>query len=163
VADAATVDLELTMTTKESILQALKHQKQNEESADIVELKNEWIQALRYLFSQFENWLKDAVEQQLLQVRFDQRGFQEERIGTYVAPVMDIVTPAGIRVHVAPRARFVVGAMGRVDVESPPNRAIVIRTDKGRWQIAELDAPRGWRYKDLSEETFWDMLGRLIG
>ena len=151
------------MTTKESVLEALAKQKNVDKSAEAIAIKTEWLLALKNLFDQITLWSKEAVDRKLLEIKEGQVAIQEERIGAYYAPSCEFITPAGIRVHILPKARFVVGSIGRVDWESPPNEVILVRKNGNNWQFAELDAPCGWRYTPLTEESFWEMLGNMIG
>jgi len=157
---------EEAVTAKESLLDLLKQQKHGEEqnAANIPAQKKEWLQAVGSLMKTLRGWLKDAEKEKLLEVQEFQEGIQEQRIGSYYVPALKIITPAGVVVRLAPKARFVVGAYGRVDLDCPPKRASLIRKAlPADWQWAQLTGKRaGWTFVALNEESFWETLQELL-
>jgi hypothetical protein len=151
------------MTSKQTVLDSLEKQKNAEWSDEVAAIKKEWLTSLDRLFGKISEWLRDAAERKLLEVKPGQIGVREERLGGYFAPSCDIVAPSGITLRIVPTARFIVGANGRVDLLCPPNEAILVRKNGDDWAFAELDAPRGWRFIPLTEESFWEVLGKLVG
>jgi hypothetical protein len=150
------------MTTKQQVFDTLRHLKNGHKPQDMAAITSEWRSALGRLFDRLQSWLHDAVDQNLLTVRGGQRAFQEERLGEYTAPVLVISTPGGIDVQIAPRARFAAGTIGRVDLECLPKKYVMVRKEVDEWEIVELDPHQGWRFRPLTEESFWDVLGKLI-
>ncbi|HZT83350.1 MAG TPA: hypothetical protein VFA26_24175 [Gemmataceae bacterium] len=155
------------MTAKESVFELLKQQKQldhDDKRSDHKARQKEWVKALRDLMGQLAAWLKDAERQGLLRIEEVSHTLEEERLGpSYTAPGLKVVTPGGVTVHVRPKARYVVGAQGRVDMDCPPKKAILVRKAPAQWQVAELaPAQGGWAFKDLDEDSFWEALRDLL-
>jgi hypothetical protein len=150
------------MTAKEHVLSLLGKQKESLEGAP-TDIVREWLTALTWLYREFATWMSEAVAQHLLQVTEIQIPMKEEKLGSYDAPALKVVTPRGVVIHIAPRARMVVGAFGRVDFESSGNKATLVRSELDKWQFATLNPDRGgWLFEDLTEESFWKTLDGLI-
>jgi hypothetical protein len=149
------------MTAKEKVLELLKQQKnQTVQTLD----KREWAGALKSLMSMLEGYLADAATTNLFDVRKVRRPMDEQGLGHYLAPTLELFTPRGDTIVIKPRARQVVGSHGRVDLESATKKAMLVR--KGLpddWQFARLAADsEGWTFKELSEESFWETLEELL-
>lgn len=151
-------------TSKEEVLGRLRRQRIAEEIVDTAAVLSEWRESVRSLMEKIREWLADAVSEGLFTVEPETIRCQEERLGPYEADALRIVTPKGDVIRIAPRARYAVGAYGRVDFENPPAKAILVRSGLApdRWHFATLEGSRGWDLKDLNEEEFWNVLSRLI-
>jgi hypothetical protein len=156
------------MTAKDAVLDLLKHQKKqlaaNKSESGAAALED-WTKALDQLMTKITAWLKEAEGANLLRLETYSATLEEERFGgkPYAAPALKVVTPGGLTVRITPAARFVVGANGRVDLECAPKKAVLVRKDRNHWQFARL-APQagGWRFDDLNEDSFWQILGELL-
>ncbi|HUI25463.1 MAG TPA: hypothetical protein VL403_05210, partial [Candidatus Kryptonia bacterium] len=60
----------------------------------------------------------------------------EHDLGTYEAPALTIRAPRSRSVQIVPKAGLIVGGKGRVDFESGPNRATLVRVEEGHWKFA---------------------------
>jgi hypothetical protein len=151
-------------SSKEEVLGRLRKQRIDEETVDTVAVISEWKESVRCLLERIREWLADAVSEGLFTVEPETISREEERLGLYEADALKIVTPKGDVIRIAPRGRYAVGAYGRVDFESPSDKAILVRADRepDRWKFASLEGPHGWVLKDLDEEEFWNALSRLI-
>jgi hypothetical protein len=150
------------MTAKELMLSRLGKQKGSTEGAP-QDVLREWLAALSQLYQEFAAWMNDAVAQNLLQVTETKIPIKEEKLGTYNAPALKVVTPRGDVMQILPRARMVVGAYGRVNFESSGNKAMLVRSGLDKWQFAKLNPDRGgWVFEDLTEESFWKTLDGLL-
>jgi hypothetical protein len=149
------------MSAKTTVLESLRRQKELAETEDAQTLRNEWLADLKALIDQLKGWLAEAIDQKLLTIKEERTVIREERIGSYYAPNLTIVAPSGFSVQITPKARFVAGAEGRVDLESPAIKEILVRNKAGQWQLAE-PSNNGWTFRSLTEESFWVALGRLI-
>jgi hypothetical protein len=154
------------MTAKQAVFDLLKQQKQIDQAGKLVDMetvRREWLEALGALMNTLHSWLKDAVDQQLLRIETTVESLKEERLGpVYTAPALKVITPTDVVVHIRPRARFVVGAHGRVDLECPPKKAMLVRKQPNRWQFADLTSGSAGRIRELTEESFWEVLMDLI-
>ena len=153
------------MTAKEAVFELLKRERERGETSklDVDTTHREWLLALADLMSMFRKWLSSAEQETLLRIKEYTISIHEERLGTYDAPALDIVTPGGVVVSIRPKARIIVGGMGRIDFDAPSRSRILVRKDRTTWQFASLAADRGhWSFLDLDENSFWQTLNELI-
>lgn len=121
------------------------------------EQRAEWLEAVEQIVGEAESWAAKRgwwVEREMKDVSDD-----EDRIGTYRAPMLRIQTPNS-RLIFEPIARYVVGARGRVDLAVFPSyhSAAIVRRDDG-WRILD-DANRSTAW---SEKSFVKAATRLAG
>jgi hypothetical protein len=150
------------MSEKNRVLDQLKAQKKAlaEEEPDPKQVREDWKKDLKDLFDKFRDWTKDAEQAGLLEIQEQEVHLEDSRLGKYVAPALRLQAPrTGIRI--IPKARYVAGARGRVDLETPTQRLMLLRTDKHTWKFARLV---GHRYvtADLTEDSFWKEIGDLL-
>lgn len=99
----------------EKFLSFLRREK--EEKEKWVNVKAKWMDDLYLLYSKIKEWLKDAVEDGLLEVTDKTVELVEDELGPYQAP--GIVIRFGEKdIEFRPGGRFVLGARGRVDIRS---------------------------------------------
>ncbi len=122
--------------------------------ADWEAKRDEWIAAVEGIVAQAEAW---AIGQGWL-VHRSQKTITEDQLGTYEVPVLTIQTPNGPLI-LDPIARFIIGALGRVDLCVFPSyeKVIIARTETG-WQfvIKPPVVDRPW-----SESAFLDYASQL--
>lgn len=153
------------MTAKEAVFELLERERDRGGSAqlDLETARREWLLALSELLSLLRKWLNEAERKTLLSIKEYSISIHEERLGSYDAPAMEITTPGGLSVSVRPRARFVVGGMGRVDLSTSSKSRILVRKDRTTWQFARLVSAEGrWSFVDLDENSFWQTLNELM-
>lgn len=112
----------------------------------------EWIGAVERLMADVEAW---ATKRGWWVHREDKIvSDDDQRIGTYQAPMLRIQTPTA-RFILEPIARYVVGADGRVDLAVFPSyhSAVIVRRDGG-WQMLSDRADRAGRARRWSEDAF---------
>jgi hypothetical protein len=136
-------------------------------------LQSEWISAVRRLVQQVRDWLSDADQEQMLQIKEDYQEVREVELGVYAVPRLTIQLQAQ-EVRLTPVARMVVGpdlsngiihvkrAFGRVDLTSGDRKFRLFRTQKepdDSWMIVEDDA---FTMKKLSRESFEEAMQSLL-
>jgi hypothetical protein len=149
------------MSSKEAVLERLRNLKRGGSDSD-AEIREEWLQAIDGLFKQIQDWLREAVQERLLEVSFSKGIHSDGRLGEYSSPFMLIRSPSGAEIVIDPKSRFLGGMKGRVDIECPPKAAILVRLNDGQWAFAELDPPHGWRYRPLMQDSFWEVLEKML-
>lgn len=118
--------------------------------------RDEWLAEVRQLIGVIRIW----AEQQRWLVDEHEKAIEEEHIGRYMAPTLFIQSPGG-RIHVEPIGCNIIGAKGRVDIESFPslNRLLLIWDDSG-WKIktdSRVDWPEPW-----GEQAFVKLVDALV-
>ncbi len=141
-----------------SLVEFLRDQKRKLERVQKERAKtlSEWLSQLEQLFNDIERWLEPAKKEGL-EIGRSKVEISEERLGTYVAPVLEIAF-AGTKVRLEPVGRQVVGALGRVDIYSPLGvNKLVLLTDG--WYLV-FDRPE--QRLPLTQDTFEDFLRRAF-
>lgn len=117
--------------------------------------RDDWLARLRDLMDAIKSW----AEQRRWFVDEQEKTIEEDRVGRYTVPTLFIQAPSG-KIHVEPIGCDIVGAQGRVDIESFPtlNRLLLILV-KGSWKIktdSGIDWPERW-----SEQSFVNLVNTL--
>ena len=117
--------------------------------------RTQWCEAVVSLMDDVEGWVS---QEGWACKRFD-RTIREDNLGEYVVPQLQIATPQGTIV-VNPIGRNIIGAEGRVDLESFPslNRILLIRRDD-EWKVfteAGVDMSKPW-----GRDTFLELARNL--
>jgi hypothetical protein len=151
-------------TQKENVLDRLRRQRAAEGTVDRAEILEDWLKSTNALMSLLGGWLHEAEQEGLFTLEDEMIERTEERLGSYHVPSLKLTSPKGETIRIIPRARLVVGSYGRVDLECPPKKSILVRTEPDTWQFARLvPEAGGWATCLLTEESFWEAIGELIG
>lgn len=149
-------------TGSEALLGFLRDTKKQESTVDSAKTLAEWKRELADLMALLTSYLAKATKEQLLEVTPNEVTIKEEQLGEYQAPALTVRAPNHREVQIAPRARYVIGGQGRVDLGSGPKTAMLIwNGDAWNFSWRSL-GPRGWSSAPLSEETFSEALLNLL-
>lgn len=147
-------------TEMDSLIEMLRSGKKAEAPISPAALRDEWLQAVDHLLEQVREWMKPAIEQGLLEVYVQDLPLNEEELGEYDTHVLQLRTPDGKLVSVVPKQRMVIGAIGRVDVQSWGKRWVLLRKKPGKWAILISHQPRN--EEPLNEESFARILREAL-
>ncbi len=118
------------------------------------EVRQQWLGDLRALRARLRRWLEPA-EREGLQVEEYDHPVREQLLGSYDAPALRL-RYGGIEAQVVPVARYIVGGTGRVDVEFPGSRVLLVREGReSQWQIVREDPPEKLPF---TPDTFADVV-----
>jgi hypothetical protein len=117
--------------------------------------RDDWLAKLRELVDSIRSW----AEQRRWLVDEHEKTIDEDHIGRYTAPTLFIQSPNG-KIVVEPIGCNIIGAQGRVDIESFPslNRLLLVLVD-GEWKIktdSRVDWPEPW-----NEQSFVKLVDAL--
>jgi hypothetical protein len=117
--------------------------------------RDDWLAKLRDLMDSMKSW----AQQRRWLVDEHEKIIEEDRIGKYPVPTLFIQAPSG-KIVVEPIGCDIIGAQGRVDIESFPslNRMLLILAN-GEWKIktdSRIDWPEPW-----SEQSFVNLVRAL--
>jgi len=117
--------------------------------------RDNWLAKLRDLMDSMRSW----AEQRRWLVDEHQKVIEEDHIGRYTVPTLFIQAPNG-KIVIEPIGCNIIGAQGRVDVESFPslNRLLLILVD-GQWKV-ETDSRVGWP-EPWGEQAFVKLVDAL--
>jgi len=128
------------MDTKVSFEDFLK-QKSTEKETLLInkeELKKEWIESVYNLYDKIEKWLQPFEQKNLLTISRNKIITIDEEIGNYEIQQMDIRIGTET-IHLVPIARQVIGAKGRIDMESETGDIKILRygIGNGTWKFIQ--------------------------
>ena len=147
-----------------SLIEFLKKQKEMDQNAEVTrELKlREWLDILNRLFSQLQQWLSEAEKQGYITVTKGETEIKEESLGIYKAPVLTLATNRN-SLRVMPKGRTIIGANGRVDIESKVGTYMLLyQATKDIW----VHSPEGGKhpayFPELTEKLFGELLSKSL-
>lgn len=147
-------------------------EKERSEHGDRKRVREDWVKAVNQLTDQMEKWLRQADQDQVLEIDVHGVEKREEGIGRYLVRALTVRLEAR-EVRVVPVARFVVAAplhvtslptppQGRVDITDGESRYELYRlmdTSEGRWVITRpREGLRGFD-REAFEAAVQDLLG----
>jgi hypothetical protein len=117
--------------------------------------RDDWLAKLRELTDSIKTW----AQQRRWFVDEHEKSIEEDHIGRYTVPTLFIQAPNG-KIVVEPIGCDIIGAQGRVDIESFPslNRLLLILVN-GQWKI-ETDSRVHWP-EPWSEQAFVKLVDAL--
>lgn len=106
----------------------------------INEIKADWLLTLKTFFDLIVKWLEPAAKEGL-EIKEQRIIISEEIIGQYSIPSLELSFLERL-VYIRPVARFVVGALGRVDIIHPSGSIVLLYygQDKG-WYVSSKGYP----------------------
>jgi hypothetical protein len=143
-----------------AITEFLRQQKEAGSPRRRAQRQKEWLDAVEDLFRQIRSWLAEAQREKLIKIHQDKIKIIEEPIGTYTAPSLILAT-AGKTVKVKPIGTTIVGADGRVDMESANGTYLFLYlADQHKWVHGVGKRPA--EFPELTEDLFADLLKRAF-
>lgn len=125
----------------------------------IEQRKQRWLRGIEGLYANIDNWLRESIVTNV--VDSPKRGeihIVEERTGGYRAPTY-LLSIGAVRITFEPKATYVVGADGRVDVSSTTGRKANLLIKGNQWLFVD---PRTHEHPELSKSTFLALLQYLL-
>jgi hypothetical protein len=136
-----------------AITEFLRQQKAAGSPRRRAQRQKKWLDAVEDLFRHIRSWLAEAQREKLIKIN-------EETIGTYTAPCL-ILTAAGKTVKVKPIGSTIIGADGRVDMESANGTYMFLYiADEHKWVHGVGKRPA--EFPELTEDLFTDLLKRAL-
>lgn len=89
-----------------------------------------WIEQVAALIQLIKTWLQPFYDKKLLDWVEGQTTLEEEYIGRYEVPWLEVLIGRQ-RARIMPKGSLVVGSFGRVDMEGPMGRVLLILSDTG--------------------------------
>ena len=148
----------------DSLLEFLRSTKTHSKKGvfDPKKTKEEWVADLKELMQRLRSFAAPAVKRRLLTIKTEKETIREDQLGTYQVPRLRLIAPNNREVETLVRGRYVVGALGRVDLASGPKTAMLVRTGPGEWVFKLKLTPTSWESAPLNERTLSDVLVDLL-
>lgn len=143
-----------------AITEFLRRQKETDSPNRRAQRQKEWLDAVAGLLRHIRSWLAEAQREKLIKIHPDRIKITEENLGTYTAPYL-VLTAAGKTVKVKPIGSTIVGADGRVDMESSNGTFMFLYiADQDKWVHGVGKQPA--EFPDLTEDLFTHLLKRSL-
>lgn len=147
------------MSTMTEFLRKQKVAERNKD-IDMSQIKREWLSAIKGLFQNTKQWLSEAQREGLIDIKEEQVDIYEERLGKYRAPSLSLKTGKKT-VKIRPIGKTIIGADGRVDMESPKGAFVLLYlSDKDVWVHGRGSRPAD--FQELDKALFENLLKRLL-
>ena len=143
-----------------AITEFLRRQKETDSPQRRAQRQKEWLDAVEGILGHIRSWLAEAQREKLIKIHPDKIKITEENLGTYTALSL-VLTAAGKTVKVKPIGSTVIGADGRVDMESANGIFMFLYlADQDTWVHGVGRQPS--EFPDLTEDLFTDLLKRSL-
>lgn len=143
-----------------AITEFLRRQKETDSTHRRAQRQKEWLNAVEGLLRDIRSWLTEAQREKLIKIHPDKIKITEEIFGTYTAPYLRL-NAAGKTVTVKPIGSTVIGADGRVDMESASGTFMFLYlADHDKWVHGVGRQPS--EFPELTEDIFTDLLKRAL-
>lgn len=143
-----------------AITEFLRRQKETDSPHRRAQRQKEWLDAVEDLLRQVRAWLAKAQREKLVKIHLDKIKITEENLGTYPAPCL-VLTAAGKTVKVKPIGSTIIGADGRVDMEST-NGTFMFLYVAGQHKWVHGVGKQPAEFPDLTEDLFTDLFKRAF-
>ena len=143
-----------------AITEFLRRQKETDSPHRRAQRQKEWLDAVEDLLRQVRSWLAEAQREKLVKIHPDKIKITEENLGAYTAPCL-VLTAAGKTVKVKPIGSTIIGADGRVDMESA-NGTFMFLYVAGQHKWVHGVGKRPAEFPTLTEDLFFDLFKRAL-
>lgn len=138
----------------------LREQKEARSPQRRAQRRKEYLDAVAALFERVRVWLTEAQREKLVKIQEEKIKITEEALGSYTAPCLTL-TAAGKTVKLKPIGSAIIGADGRVDMESVNGTYLFLYlADQGKWVHGVGKRPA--EFPELTEHLFTDLFKRSV-
>ena len=136
-----------------------KKEEQQNEQVNWKIVETEWLNQIELFMSNIKSWLEPFAKEGLLEILEKKIEIEEEHVGKYEATALEVVVGAE-RFKVTPVGRFIVGALGRIDITSLLGKFIVLNHSEKGWIYRNERYPS--QLHPFTEENFTNMVKELV-
>jgi len=137
-----------------------KKNESEEKKIDWIGRKNTWLKSINDLYENIDKWLKSHQENGLLEIKLGIKvHISEEYIGSYDAPVMEIIIGKD-KIKLEPKGTLILGSYGRIDMKGPKGEIMIIEPEWNDWKFAQR-SPKLQTWPIMSE-SFQEVLAKII-
>ncbi len=130
-----------------------KEQEQVKQEIHWNEVRDEWIQTVSNFLVLVKSWLAEEIQDGLIQIEECTEVINEEHLGSYSISSLKL-HKIGKALSLRPVGRLIIGAQGRIDLESKSSGERVI--------LLHLSAEEGWVYLPNNERGNYPKLSQSI-
>ena len=148
-----------------TLVEFLRHQKTIAKPEERAQRLEKWLAVLDNFLSRIESWLAEAQKEGLI-VQRGKTPVSEPSLGAYIAPSLVLTFDSGTTVKtvsIFPIACTVIGANGRVDMESQWGTYIfTYDNDTKKWLYPAATDKNNKVMPELTQELFESLLQRAL-
>ena len=130
-----------------------KEQEQVNQEIQWNKVRDEWIQTVDNFLVLIKSWLAEEIQDGLIQIEECTEVIDEEHLGSYSVSSLKLYA-IGKALSLRPVGRLIIGAQGRVDLESQSSGERII--------LLYLSAEEGWVYLPNNERGNYPKLSQSI-
>jgi hypothetical protein len=143
-----------------TLIEFLQRQKEVNKPERQAQRQKEWLGTLNVLLQNIQTWLAEVEQKKLVRITRGSTRLTEETLGTYTAPFLTITFDKK-NVKITPVGSVIIGADGRVDMESSNGTYIFLYlAEKGKWVHGFGKHPVD--FPELTKELFENLLQRAL-
>ena len=141
-----------------------KLRQQEESMIDHQQIRDAWISSCSNLMATITDWLTPLQTQHLLEIQPETIPIFEDQLGTYEVDALRIVFLQSEVVKIRPVARFIISAMGRVDITAGGTTLVMLLTTKSaEWVFAKRNIQLGkFETWPFNKDTFEEFLSQFL-
>lgn len=137
-----------------------KEQEQLKQAIQWNKVREEWIQTVSNFLVSVKSWLAEEIQGGLIQVEECTEVINEEYLGSYSISSLKLHA-IGKVINLRPVGKLIIGAQGRIDLESTGERIILLYLSAEKGWVYLPNNERG-NYPKLSQSVFKELIKGLL-
>ena len=136
-----------------------KQQEEKKKKVDWNKEKKEWLNTIDTFDKKVINWLDEPIKENVLKYNTKSIPINEYLMGDYEAPLLVIMSGED-KVYFKPVGKLVLGANGRIDMESYKGKYILLYLNDKGWVV--FNRLPNTTYEELTKDLFSDLLKAMF-
>ncbi|MEP7169420.1 MAG: hypothetical protein ABI855_08640 [Bacteroidota bacterium] len=146
----------------------LKKTNTESKKVDWEDQKAQWLKSLESFYNNIKGWLEPFRKKGLIEFKEKTEQLSEDNIGIYDANALDIFI-GNKRIRLVPKGTMIVGSYGRIDMEGPKGRLMIIQPEWNKWVFLlvtrqllpgiPISPDQRW---EVTEESFQEVIEHLV-
>lgn len=123
---------------------------------------NAWREKLDALLETIREWLTPLVGEGLVEIKTVPTTIREEMLGHYRTNILVVTFVDGQAIRVKPKARYIIGGDGRVDIELGARTVMLIgQNEAPGWYLVEKEGGRKSNSYPFNKESFENVISSI--
>lgn len=135
----------------------------NFERSRVVDRINDWENRIAALYTEINRWVSKTPSfhtEQLRTVTMSEELMRDFAVSDRELPVLDVMKDQEPIASLVPRALWVIGANGRVDLITRKGTRLIVYRNDVTWGWLLVDSDDRRKMIEFDELTFWNLVGR---
>lgn len=133
------------------------------ERSRVLDRVSDWESRITELYAEVNRWVSKNASfhtEALRTVMMSEELMRDFAVSDRELPVLDVMRSQEPIASLVPRALWVIGANGRVDLITRKGTRIIVHRDDMTWGWLIVDSEDRQKQIEFDEVTFWDLVGR---